>query len=263
MIRPTRLDRLSPVGDAAPRPTLSLAPGSFEPPPPGYTSNRNSCRFSEIALALASAGVSSYRFDHPCAVGGLSERKGPFRMGNHGDEVSDIHAAVEHMREQGFDVVCVLGHSKGGCNVIKYGHDHPDACPPRIINLAGRFCPGKESLEKRFGVGILEKLQNEGPMTRKEAWGTWQLTYEDVKERITLPMDDYASAIGANERVTLLCVHGRDDAVIDYAESERCARLASSDVVIVEGGCHNFKGEQPGKAMIETVVRFVVDGRRA
>lgn len=224
----------------------------------GYTSNRNSCRFAEIAAALADAGVSSFRFDHPCAIGGLSERNGPFRMGNHHDEVADIHAAVTHMRDSGYDVVCVLGHSKGGCNVIKYAHDFPDDCPPRIINLAGRFCPGKASLEKRFGAGILERLQNDGPLVRKEVWGTWELTYDDVKERIELPMDEYAMSIGKNERVTMLCVHGREDAVIDYAESERCARLSSSDVVIVDGGCHNFTSEASGAAMIEAVVRFVV-----
>lgn len=46
----------------------------------GYTSNRNSCKFGQIATALAAAGISTYRFDHPMSVGGLSERKGPFRM---------------------------------------------------------------------------------------------------------------------------------------------------------------------------------------
>jgi predicted alpha/beta-hydrolase family hydrolase len=80
----------------------------------GYTSNRNSCKFAQIAAALAAAGISSLRFDHPMAIGGLSERHGPFRMGNHNDEVDDIHAAVTFLRDNGDTVVGVLGHSKGG-----------------------------------------------------------------------------------------------------------------------------------------------------
>ncbi len=80
----------------------------------GYTSNRNSCKFAQIAAALASAGISSFRFDHPMAIGGLSERQGSFRMGNHKDEVDDIHAAVTFLRDNGETVVGVLGHSKGG-----------------------------------------------------------------------------------------------------------------------------------------------------
>ncbi len=80
----------------------------------GYTSNRNSSKFPQIAEALAAAGISSLRFDHPMAIGGLSERHGPFRMGNHKDEVEDIHAAVTFLRDNGETVVGVLGHSKGG-----------------------------------------------------------------------------------------------------------------------------------------------------
>ena len=223
----------------------------------GYTSNRNSCKFALIAASLADAGISSFRFDHPMAIGGLSERKGPFRMGNHNDEVADIHAAVTFLRGEGEYVAGVLGHSKGGCNVVKYAAEYGNECPPRIINLAGRFCPGKASLEKRFGPGILERLQEDGPVERAEPWGTWTMTYEDVKERIDLPMDDYAKAIAANNRVTLLCVHGRDDDVIHYSESERCAELSGSQLLVIDGGCHNFKSEASGKAMIEAVVSFL------
>ena len=140
---------------------------------------------------------------------------------------------------------------------MKYAAEHGDVCPPLVINLAGRFIPGRASLERRFGEGILERLQRDGPIERKETWGTWAITYDDVRERIDLPMDSYAEAIAANQRVTLLCIHGREDAVIHYSESERCARLSGSRVVIIEGGDHNYSSPVSALAMIDEVVSFI------
>ena len=139
---------------------------------------------------------------------------------------------------------------------MKYAAEHGDDCPPLIINLAGRLIPGRASLERRFGEGILERLQKDGPIERKETWGTWTMTYEDVQERIDLPMDSYAEAIAGNQRVTLLCIHGREDTVVDCSESERCARLSGSRVVLVDGGDHNFSSSASALIMADEVVRF-------
>lgn len=219
----------------------------------GYTSNKNSCRFAEIAKSLATAGLSSFRFDHPCAVFGDSERFGDFRMGNHADEVDDIHCAIEYLRQQNFRVVCLLGHSKGGTNVIKYAADFGDV--PLVINLAGRFKP-MNGLEKRFGKSILERLQKEGPIEKKEPWGVWTMRYEDFIERATLPMEEYAKIIREAGKVNLLCIHGRDDATISYEESEHCASIAGAQCIIIETGDHNFTNNQSAEDMIRHVVAF-------
>lgn len=47
-----------------------------------------------VAAELAEAGVSSFRFDHACAIRSRSERRGPFLMGNHEDEVGGCAAAA-------------------------------------------------------------------------------------------------------------------------------------------------------------------------
>ena len=96
------------------------------------------CNFPAIAAGLAAAGLSSFRFDHPCAWRGESELHGPFLMGNHDDEVADMQAAAEFMRnEHGQMVIALLGHSKGGTNVIQYAAQLGDI--PKVINLSGRF----------------------------------------------------------------------------------------------------------------------------
>ena len=51
-----------------------------------YVANSEMCQFPLVAEELAEAGLSSFRFDHACAIRSRSERKGPFLMGNHEDE---------------------------------------------------------------------------------------------------------------------------------------------------------------------------------
>jgi alpha/beta superfamily hydrolase len=219
----------------------------------GYTSNKNSCRFKQIATALAHAGFTTLRFDHPCAVYGESERHGEFRMGNHGDEVDDIASAVQYLtKDKQMHVIGLIGHSKGGTNVITYSAEIGDV--PLVVNLAGRFQP-RCGLEKRFGAGILEKLERDGPITRNESWGTWVMRYDDVQERVNLPMEAYAARIKEDGRVRMLCLHGRDDATIDCKESEKCAEIAGCEVRVIPGD-HNFTDERDGLGMVQEIVQF-------
>lgn len=98
------------------------------------------CQFPALAAGLAAEGISSYRFDHACAWRkdkALSERKGPFLFGNHEQEAQDMKDAYDFLTSQGKNVCCILGHSKGGINVILYASKH-DA-PTKIIFLSGRF----------------------------------------------------------------------------------------------------------------------------
>mmetsp|Transcript_3702 Transcript_3702/g.7569 ORF Transcript_3702/g.7569 Transcript_3702/m.7569 type:complete len:344 (-) Transcript_3702:2127-3158(-) len=206
----------------------------------GYMSNKNSCRFAEIADALADAGLCSFRFDHPCALNGESERHGEFRMGNHEEEVRDIKSAVDFLRhDKGMNVICVLGHSKGGTNVLKYAAEIGDV--PKMINLAGRFQP-MNGLEKRFGQGILEALEKAHPegIERTEPWGMkWTMRWTDFLGRANLPMTEYAQTIKDDGKVELLCIHGKDDETISYEESKLCAQLSGSACCLTPGN-HNF-----------------------
>lgn len=220
----------------------------------GYLSNRNSCRFSEIASALADAGMSSFRFDHANSLFGLSKRIGPFRMGNHAEEVSDIHHAVQLLQSLGKTVTCLLGHSKGGTNVLKYASEWGDV--PRVINLAGRFRV-QDGLEQRFGKDILERLRNspEG-IPRMEPFGLeWLMTLDDFEERATLPTASYAARIKETGKVKMLCLHGKEDTTIPYQESIECAELSGSAVEVISGD-HNFTKDGDAAIMISRVVSF-------
>lgn len=65
-------------------------------------------------------------------------------------QVQDMQAAVQFVRRMGKHVLCLLGHSKGGMNVVLYGARHGDV--PKMVNLSGRFCP-RDGLQQRVGSG--------------------------------------------------------------------------------------------------------------
>ena len=118
----------------------------------GFMANKDMCHFPLVASTLAERGLSSFRFDHPCCWNGESERKGEFLIGNHEEEVEDMKCAVRFLRSQGWSVVCLLGHSKGGTNALMYAATVGDF--PSIINLSGRYFV-REGLLQRVSLGLL------------------------------------------------------------------------------------------------------------
>lgn len=103
----------------------------------GSQANQSMVRFPALAYELAAAGLGSFRFDHPCAWGSDSQRKGPFQIGNHADEVEDMKAAIKFLKIKGKKVVAMLGHSKGGMNVMMYAATVGDV--PKVVNLSGLY----------------------------------------------------------------------------------------------------------------------------
>ncbi|GAB4816644.1 hypothetical protein N2152v2_003690 [Parachlorella kessleri] len=200
------------------------------------------CQFPLLAAGLAQAGISCFRFDHAMAINSESERKGPFLMGNHDDEVADMHAAVQFMHSRGKRVTCLLGHSKGGINVVLYGARHGGDVP-KLVNLSGRFRV-RDGVLQRFGKDILDRLAAAGPdgIPRKESFGLeWVMTEKDFRERADLDMESYARSISPSVR-----------------DSELCASLIpNSQLQLIEGADHNFRRLEHAQQLLDAVVAFV------
>jgi hypothetical protein len=154
----------------------------------GYLANQEMCQFPLIAAGLAAAGMSSFRFDHSMAFRSKSERlqNSAFQMGNHEEEVADFRQVcaasracyAEHQPDTGINehhlqhvtltpgrdavdfmrsshnkaVSCILGHSKGGINIMLFGAHNHDV--PKLINLSGRF---------KVRDGIQQRVRSSSP----------------------------------------------------------------------------------------------------
>ena len=106
----------------------------------------------------------------------------------------------------------------------------------------------------QFGADILERLEREGSVERREADGmTWTFTLADALNRCTLDMEGAARAVPASTRV--LCLHGTADTVIPWQESQDAAALlAGGELRLVEGANHNYT--RHAEEMAQAVVQF-------
>ena len=171
--------------------------------------------------------------------------------------------------------------------MILYAAQRSDV--PRMVNLSGRM-DVRGGFLQRFGADTLARLEAEGAVARRDAWGEWELTLEvreggakgvaarrrclglrrcrrashppssppppqDAKGRIDLPMEHLAASIPPS--VELLIVHGTGDATIPFQESQRCAELVPRcRLELVKGGDHNFSQPAAAADMIARVVAF-------
>ncbi len=73
-----------------------------------------------------------------------------------------MEAAVKYLESRGKRVFGLLGHSKGGTNVILYASRH-DGDGVRIVNVCGR-CHLKTGISARFDEETLARLEREGSL---------------------------------------------------------------------------------------------------
>lgn len=112
----------------------------------GLMAWRDSANYPVLAAALASeAGMSSLRFD----FAGCGESDGAFAIAHNRREAEDIRSAVEWVRQsRGKRVQLLVGHSKGGANVLLYSAKYDDV--PQVVNLAGRYDMAR-GIKERYG----------------------------------------------------------------------------------------------------------------
>eukprot|EP00877_Chromochloris_zofingiensis_P000608 jgi/Chrzof1/10548/Cz05g03010.t1 len=219
----------------------------------GYTSHRDSCHFEPLAQAFANAGVNTLRFDFP----GNGESEGTFRFGNYLEEVDDINAAKRYLEQQrGQEVVAVVGHSKGGDDVILYAAKYDDI--PMVVNVSGRFHMDK-GVTARFGDDILERVK-QGPieMTAKAEGGRtfqWHLTKQDLDVRMGLDMKAASQSI---KKSKVLNIHGSGDTTIPVEDAHSFTdAIKGSTLHVVQGADHNFRKPEHAQEYVAKTVEFV------
>lgn len=191
-------------------------------------------------------------------------------MGNHESEVADYVSAVDFItnkshgsnNEKKKNVTCLLGHSKGGINVILYAAKYHNSTiitlPKKLVSLSGRFRV-KDGILQRFGRTVMDTLAMNGPIQRKEADGTeWSMTLEDFRGRYDLDMEGAARCIGTGT-TKILVLHGTGDDTIPWLESKECAEIIGeghAELVTIEGADHNYT--QHGREMAAEVLKFIL-----
>eukprot|EP00455_Lapot_gusevi_P031656 TRINITY_DN3440_c0_g1_i1.p1 TRINITY_DN3440_c0_g1~~TRINITY_DN3440_c0_g1_i1.p1 ORF type:complete len:169 (+),score=33.72 TRINITY_DN3440_c0_g1_i1:427-933(+) len=117
------------------------------------------------------------------------------------------------LREQGYEVVALIGHSMGGNIVLLYAAQFDDI--PQIINLSGRFELDKGIYEK-FSPKDAQKLKKTGQLVIKKKTKTFVVTQESIDERLRTSMQICRNI----SRSRILTIHGTGDEIIPCQDGQ-------------------------------------------
>ena len=131
----------------------------------GLLNNADSSTVCSMAGAVLHAGIACCRFDSTTTSTGKSENA-RFTYGGYNEDVEDLQTVVQALNA-GVDglprmrVVCLVGHSKGGNNVILHAARYQEAVPV-YISVSGRFHMNTPAANARFTPEQLASAASQG-----------------------------------------------------------------------------------------------------
>ncbi|KAH7651185.1 Feruloyl esterase protein [Dioscorea alata] len=214
----------------------------------GFCSSKGDRVMVNLSTALSMHGVSNFRFD----FSGNGESQGQFQFGNYRKEAEDLHAIVQHFSEKGYEVITIVGHSKGGDVVLLYGSMYDDV--GAIINISGRF-DLQHGLEERLGKEFIERIKRDGYLDLKKEQGkVIRVTEESLMERLNTDMK--AAALSISNKCRVLTVHGSADEIIPVQDAFEFSKIIPNHKHhIIDGANHCYTEHESELASI--VVEFV------
>jgi len=159
------------------------------------------------------------------------------------DDREDLRAAVLYLRDQGFNVKAIMGHSKGGTVVTLYSAEYNDV--GLVINIAGRFFMGREV--SRFNKGQLEELEINGKFvwepSHLPSGKSFVVTKEQIESRASLDV------LAASEKISFadfLTVHGTKDEIVPVIDAEEGfhSHIKRHSLCLIDGARHQFKDKE-------------------
>ncbi|CAM9552706.1 unnamed protein product [Hapterophycus canaliculatus] len=191
---------------------------------------------------------NTFRFD----FAGCGKSGGEWRYAGYDRELGDLRAVVLRLRELGWAVDGVLGHSKGAAAVLQYGESFDDV--PLVVNVAGRFDTSKTP-QSRFTEEQWESLEKNGSFQWNVRGEDLTIMKRDFEERAALNMKKTAGAI---KRSKVLTIHGTEDETIPVADAHEFDKaLPNSELVVVEGATHRFATKPEQVEVMNALNRYL------
>ena len=190
----------------------------------GVTANKDREWAVALADALGAAGFASLRF----SFSGNGASEGDFRESCPTKEVADLGAVLDRTADW---KVTYVGHSMGGAvGVLRASADERIG---RLVSLAG-MVDTAEFARRKFG----DLEPGRGCLWDKPECPLSQGFLDDMEAVGSV------ERLGAEVSVPWLLVHGTEDTVVPFEESERIAARASGTVELlaIEGADHVFSG---------------------
>eukprot|EP00742_Colponemidia_sp_Colp-10_P009088 GILJ01009886.1.p1 GENE.GILJ01009886.1~~GILJ01009886.1.p1 ORF type:complete len:260 (-),score=26.99 GILJ01009886.1:246-1025(-) len=188
----------------------------------------------DLSKALS---CSTLRFD----FSGNGESEGEWEFGSMRKQTDDLRSVVVALRQSGWHIAAIVGHSMGADISLLYAAEHDDV--PLVVNVSGRFDLTR-GIREKYSDELMQKLETEGqfvspfgPIKGKK----YVITKASVEERINTRMD----VISNIDRTYILTIHGTEDEVIpvgDAYEIDARLRKGLHCMVILPDPNHAYKG---------------------
>ncbi|MFA6088305.1 MAG: alpha/beta hydrolase [Candidatus Woesearchaeota archaeon] len=216
----------------------------------GYTGHKNNVFFSMLSKLLNEQGYYTYRFD----FAGNGESEGKFEESTITKEIEDIKSVGLYFTEKGYDLLSILGHSKGGTDVLMNQTKYHGA--KSVVALAAKVY-GAKGMDKKYSKEQMELLEKQGFFLFEKKGKIFKISKLNIDDRIK----NYADIREKCEQilVPVLLVHGTNDITTPVDESKDLIKVLNmkSTLKTIEGADHNFTNEEHQKIMFNTITIFL------
>lgn len=195
---------------------------------------------------------------------GNGHSSGSWSYANYTGEHADLQLVVRFVREQmKCPVASIVGHSKGAQAVLRTAveqqtrtmENRNEDRVPCFVEMSGRYAEADHlDDDEQLKEEDVFEMQESGKTYIKTFMGDrFPITWDDMEERMDL---DSESVRKIKEPV--LIIHGDKDKVLPVEHASRFEEtIPNSEILIVEGGDHNFNGLKYIGVLVAEIVDFV------
>ena len=209
----------------------------------GTCGHRNNLFFPALCK-LENINVLSFDLE------GNGDSEGEFLFGGFMREVENVHEVVLYARSLGFNVISLIGHSKGGNTILIYSTLYSDI--PLLIVIAARY---DMSILPKFVDSIIQEVEEKGSSIFFNGKKNFCIDKSGIEERRKLDMNKVLEDVSGKVAV----IYGDRDGITSENDAHRIAELLGDKCfkkVLVQGSDHFFVDTMP---LIIDMVGLVLD----
>ncbi|CAD6271406.1 unnamed protein product [Miscanthus lutarioriparius] len=204
----------------------------------GFRATKDDSILVDLADAITKEGISAFRFD----FSGNGESDGEFQYGSYRKEAADLRSVVLHFSEQKYDIIALIGHSKGGNAVLLYASKYHDV--PIIVNISGRFAL-ERGIEGRLGKNFMKRINKDGYIDVKNKKGELEYRVRKASLEDRLSTDTLFSSRAISKVCRVLTIHGAKDEIVPAEDAlQFAANIPNHELRIIAEANHRYTGHE-------------------
>ncbi|CAL4909326.1 unnamed protein product [Urochloa decumbens] len=215
----------------------------------GFRATKDDSILVDLAAAFTAEGISAFRFD----FSGNGESEGEFQYGSYRKEAADLRSVVLYFSEQKYDIIALIGHSKGGNAVLLYASKYHDV--PVIVNISGRFAL-ERGIDGRLGRNFMQRINKDGYIDVKNRKGEFEYRVSKASLEDRLSTDTLLSSRAISKDCRVLTIHGAKDEIVPAEDAVQfAANIPNHELRIIAEANHRYTGHE--QELTSLVLGFV------